>query len=418
VKRKQTRFKIWLQEINKMDKHGFVGNNFDMLKTLQRKERSLLGDLRVAYKDRNEKEFTKLLHRTGFKSTTLDDENQSKNVYAKLLLWQHFKTSRNLLFERDDDDCLFEEVLKTPGAGNSKFISLIWIECELWRRCDVLENVNPKGKQPIDYVIESNDDENLFAYLVFDFDAESDSVTKASKKYFLKLKNDQYKKITGKSLFQKFYAIIDSENEDICFDIMKKLLKEMKKIIDIKSETAIDEVFKIQNETYKHKILKLFMNSWKIYSKDYNAVKAILCDLSPYYKLFLTLKERREYEFEEFFPIYLELMKEKHGGRYESRVQKDCNSLLEFALINSQRKAINLIINCPLIDANKVSINTDDSKFDSQNAHYIISKLLEKGYNMGSSDDDEHRVPSDWISAQVFEDFLDSRVSEDGKRKI
>lgn len=399
-----------------MDYHGFVADNFDVLKTLQRKERSLLGDLRVAYKDRNVKEFLKLLHRTGYKNTALDDETTSNNFVVQWLLLQHFRTSRNLLFERDDDESLFEEILRTPGAGNSKFISLIWMECELWRKRDVLENVNPKGKLLTHYVVESNDDENLFAFLVFDFDAETESVSKASKKYFLKLKNEQFTKITGESLFQKFYAIIDSECEEICFDIMEKLLKELKQIVDIKIEVAIDEVLKMQNEIYKQKILKLLIIFWKVHSKSYEHYKTVLSDLSPYFKLMLMLKERRQHDFEEFFPTYLKMMEEKHGDRYESKVRKDCNSLLEFALNHSQRKAINIIMNCSLIDANKVSIKLNDSKFDSQNAHFIMSKLLEKGYYLGY--DDDHRVPSDWISAQVFEDFLDSRVTEDGERNF
>lgn len=371
------------------------------------------GDLRMAYKDGDDEEFLKLLHRTGYKNIELDDENSSNSFWNSLML-RKFKTSRNLLFERDSDESLFEEILMTPGAGNSKFINLIWTECELWRQRDVLVSMNPKRKQPIDYIIESNDDENLFAFLVFDFDVESETVKKSSKKYFLKLKNEQFTKKAGESLFQKFYSIIDDDSKNICFDIMEKLLIEMKLIIDIKGETSIDEVLKMENQVFKHKILKLLIKYWKVHSKEYHHYKAILCDLSPYYKLIFTLKERHEHEFEEIFPKYIETMKDRFGDRYEPMVRKDCNSLLEYALNHSQRKAINIIINCPLIDANKVSIKSDDSSFDSQNAHYIMSKLLEKGYYLGL-DDSKHRVPSDWISAQVFEDFLDSRVSEDGE---
>lgn len=319
-----------------------------------------------------------------------------------------------MLFERkDDEESLFEEILRTPGAGNSKFINLIWTECELWRKRDVLDSVNPKGKQPIDYIIESNDDENLFAFLVFDFEGESESVTKASKRYFLKLKNEQFIRKTGESLFLKFYSTLDDECENICFDIMEKLLKEMRQIIDIKGETAIDVVLKMENEKYKYRILKLLMTYWKINSKEYHHYKTVLMEIAPYFKLILSLKEHREYEFAEIFPKYLETMKEKHGERFESLVQKDCNSLLEFALHHNQKKAINTIINCPLINPNNVSIRSDDAKFDSRNAHYIMWKLLEKGYYLGQNDEDS--VPIDWISTQVFEDFLDSRVSEDGK---
>lgn len=373
--------------------------------------------LRDAYHAKNYKEFAKLFYRTGYKNTELNDEDPANNIWKSFDFHHKFRTSRNLVFEREDAESLFEEILRTPGAGNSAFINLIWVECELWRKPDFLESVNPKRKQPIDYVIESNDDENLFAFLVFDFDGESETVTKASKKYFLKLKNEQYIHKTGESLFQKFYSIIDEQCRTICLNILDELLREMTQIIDIKGETAIDAVLKMENEFYQREILKLLMTYWKIDSKEYSRYKAILSDMSPYYKLILALKERNENKFEELFPSYLDTMKEIHGEhQYESFVRRDCNSLLEFALQNSQRGAINIIINCPIIDANKVFIKTDDSSFDSQNAHYIMSKLLDKGFYLGH-DDDELRVPTDWISAQVFENFLDSRVTEDGKSK-
>lgn len=219
--------------------------------------------------------------------------------------------------------------------------------------------------------------------------------------------------LTGESLFQKFYSIIDEECEEIVFSIMEKLLKEMRQIIDIKGETAIDEVLKMENENYKHKILKFLMKYWKIYSKEYNHYKTTLSNLSPYYKLILTLKERHEFEFEDLFPKYLETMKQKHGEEeFQVKVREDCNSLLEFALRHQQRRAITIIINCPLIDPNQVVIKSHDSSFDSQNVHYVMSKLLEKGYYLGN----DNGVPIDWISTQVFEDFLNTRISEDGKR--
>lgn len=374
--------------------------------------KSIKGDLRVAYHDKNQREFLNLLHRTGYKSNENEYETSANNLWTLLRL-KKFKTSRNLLFERDNDENLFEDILRTPGAGNSKFVNLIWNECELWRERDVLIKTNLKGKQPIDYVIESNDDENLFAFLVFDFAHESESVTIANKMYFLKLKNDQFKIKTGETLFQKFYSILDEQCEEICFDIMAKLLKEMRQIVDIKGETAIDVVLKMENLIYRDKILKLLMKYWKVYSKDYNHYKVILSELSPYFKLILTLKERHEYEFEELFPKYLESMQEKHGEQFESMIQNDCNSLLGFAMSHGQRRAISTIINCKLIDPNKVSIEIDDSSFDSTTAHFIMAKLLEKGFYLGCGE--ANRVPTDWISTQVFEDFLDSRVKEDGK---
>lgn len=154
--------------------------------------------MRVAFMDKDLDEFKKLLHRTGYKNDLQIENNQLSTFWSRCK-FQKFKTSRNLLFERDSGDSLFEEILSTQAPGNSYFINLIWTECELWRKRDILIHQNPLGREPIDYVIQSRDDENLFGFLVFDFLQESDVVTKSSKNYFLKLKNDQYIRKTGET---------------------------------------------------------------------------------------------------------------------------------------------------------------------------------------------------------------------------
>lgn len=197
---------------------------------------------------------------------------------------------------------------------------------------------------------------------------------------------------------------------------MNKLLTEIGEIFDIKTEAAIDEVLKMQNENFKHKILKILLSSWRVHSKDYFYYKKLLSDLSPYYKLLLSLKEHNEVEFEDFFPNYINLMRSKHGDdTYETKVREDFNSLLEFALHHKQRRALSLILNCPLTDPNEVIIKSHNSSFDNQHVHYVMSKLLERGFYIGN---DNQHVPSDWISSQVFEKFLNSRVKEDGEWKI
>lgn len=154
--------------------------------------------MRDAFRDRNLDEFKKLLHRTGYKNFDSQIENFQNLSQWSIRGFRKFKTTRNLLFELDDTgESLFEEILGTQGAGVSKFINLIWTECELWRKKDILLQTNMKGKWLIDYIIKSNDDENLFEFLIFDFEQEADSVAKSSKKYFLKLKNEQYVRRTG-----------------------------------------------------------------------------------------------------------------------------------------------------------------------------------------------------------------------------
>lgn len=153
--------------------------------------------MRDAFRDRNLDEFKKLLHRTGYKNDLQLENFQNLSRFSGWT-FRKFKTTRNILFDFDDTgESLFEEMLGTQGAGISKFINLIWTECELWRKRDILMQINPRGKLLIDYVIMSNDDENLFAFLVFDFEQEAESVVKSSKNYFLKLKNEQYVRRTG-----------------------------------------------------------------------------------------------------------------------------------------------------------------------------------------------------------------------------
>jgi hypothetical protein len=251
--------------------------------------------------------------------------------------------------------------------------------------------------------------------LVFDFEKELESVAITSKNYFLKLKNSQYIQKTGKSVFQKIYSIIDPECEDICYDIIIKLLEEMHQIIDIQGEVAINDVLKMKNEDYKNKILKILLTYWKIFSKEYSHFKAVFSNISPYYNLFLTLKEGHEFEFEELFLNYLDSLREKHvNDEVDDIFHDDCNSLLEFSLQKGLRRAISAIIDNPAVDPNKVVIKVDESSINNQNAHFLMSKLLERGYYLGNGNSGNH-VPMDWISPQVFGDFLDSKVKEDGK---
>ena len=90
-------------------------------------------NLTHAFKNQKLNEFKKILARTGLNAV----KDKTKNKF-----W-NFMTSRNILFEREleSDESLFEVILKTPGHGSGKFISLIWSEGELWKKQEILEIV-------------------------------------------------------------------------------------------------------------------------------------------------------------------------------------------------------------------------------------------------------------------------------------
>lgn len=346
--------------------------------------------------------FYRLLLKTNCKN--LDDNPQK---FSKIPL--------NILFERRDaqnDQNLFEKILNTPNSHS--FISLIWEECEFWKNSKIITTANVFGKYLIDYVIESNDDKNLFAFLVFDFEDEiSDYLeAKSSKNYFLILKNDQYHAKTGQTLFQKMYSIIrtNANQEKICLKIMEHLLNEMERITDIKSETAIDEIFKMEDENQKDKILSLLVKFWEPFSKIDEEYKN---SLPPFHKATMVLKENKVNEFCVFFAEYLETLQfqsQLSEKELIEKVTKECNSLIQFALENDHIKVIEIIMESDLIDPNKIHIKNEIS-YGREIVQYFMIKMLDKGYFIGNND----VAFSEWITSSVFEKFLDTRVKPDGK---
>lgn len=134
--------------------------------------------------------------------------------------------------------------------------------------------------------------------------------------YFLKLKNDHFIIRSGKSIFHKIYSIVNHANLKKCVVVIEEMLKEIKIIQDIKVDVEIDLVLELPDMEIKEKILKMFVKFWKIESKDYVYYRKILVDISPFYKLFLNLKENNEEEFEDTFPEYLNYMKIKHSENF------------------------------------------------------------------------------------------------------
>ena len=267
------------------------------------------------------------------------------------------------------------------------------------------------GKLPIDYIIESNDYENLISFLMFDCNVSS--VTSSNNEYLLKLKNQQYLNQTGQTLFAKLYNIIDKDCHhchDLCFNVIDKLLEEMNQVYDIEIETSIEKVLQMNNQIYKEKILRMLVYYWKVESVNFDHYKMIISKQSSYLNLFIILKENNKLKFEETFPQYLNQIKSKNI------IQQDCNNLLAFMLKNNQNELMTVIITCPVFDVNKLIIESVASSFDKESITQLMTKLLENGYYVGN--DGKQQIPLDWISSQVFEKFLDSKIEENNHRKI
>lgn len=109
---------------------------------------------------------------------------------------------------------------------------------------------------------------------------------------------------------------MNNKNLNKCVVVIEEMLKEIKIIEDIKVDVEMDLVLELPDMEIKEKILKMFVKFWKIESKDYMYYRKILVDISPFYKLFLNLKENNEEEFEDTFPEYLNYMRIKHAENF------------------------------------------------------------------------------------------------------
>ncbi|CAO1407474.1 unnamed protein product [Diamesa serratosioi] len=77
---------------------------------------------------------------------------------------------------------------------------------------------------------------------------------------------------------------------------------------------------------------------------------------------------------------------------------------------------MDIVITCPQFDVNKLNIESDGTSFGNECITHMMTKLLDNGYYVGN--DGQEQIPLEWISSQVFEKFLDSKIKEDGRNKI
>ena len=148
----------------------------------------------------------------------------------------------------------------------------------------------------MDLIIESGDAGNLFVFLIHDLKTRSID-SSSDKNYFLKIKNDQYMRGTGVSLFSKVYSVIVEDEKKFTSGlvILNEMLKEMKEISDIRREVKIDKVLAMTGKA-QTEILKLVLKFWKVNSKDYHYYRNAFCEISPYFRLYISLKVRNIFD--------------------------------------------------------------------------------------------------------------------------
>lgn len=167
--------------------------------------------LNAAYQADNFFLFRKLLKRSSCHFVLQNGEDVHKN---------------SLLF--DESLSVFEKILSSDKETNAKYICLIWEECELWKKKELLTwKRNEDHGLPVHFVLKSTNTKNLLSFLVYDWHNPQCHMANKEIKYFLELKNKQMvEEKNGKSLFQKLYDIIEVENvyHEVCLRIIYEYL--------------------------------------------------------------------------------------------------------------------------------------------------------------------------------------------------
>lgn len=249
---------------------------------------------------------------------------------------------------------------------------------------------------PIEYVIESKNNENLFCFLIYDIAVQFVKRVPAVNKYQLKLKNDQLIKHAGFSIFHKIYQIVDFTNLKKCLIVLEELLIEMKEIVDIKKETDIEYLLNnVKDADIKESIIKIILKYWKIDTSNYEDYRKIFENISPFFHLYFSLIENDEEEFVKSFPAYFDFMKMKET----SILEQDCKHLLFFADQEKQEKAIKLIVGC----------YTNDKDLSDDYIQFMI-KMIRNGFYLGHELSTESK-DEDWVEPDMLKKFLNSCVS-------
>ena len=289
---------------------------------------------------------------------------------------------------------------------------------------------NPKKNFLLNYVIESEDDQNLIMFLMPTALKEG-----TEKKVYLKMFSRQLQMTKGKTLFEHYIDICKTGNVSIGdkYLIIFALLEEIGTIEDIKNEVPIDKLLKmahLENENCRRDRLSLVDDLlgniaayWTSKDPNYEKYKEKFLShnqLHPLYQmLFEVIEDAKETKFiSNFFDNLMNLQKcftMRYDGYGIEHATTDCLwAIMRAAVLNDRRKIIDHILK----HENFVTIYM---KFPpnirtSDTASYFALKMLEVGYEMGRHEKGE--IPESWITPEVMKTFLDSRIKFSDKDSI
>lgn len=298
----------------------------------------------------------------------------------------------------------------------------------------------------MDYVIESNDEQHLLLYLKPKLSSDQNLIRKD---FHLKYLNDHYQSLTKKNLFEEYLMVrakdakfglqsSDREYEELgdkFFQLMFALLEELAIIEDIVGTIPIDKlIYWAEHRNLAKELLGVFeafesdevmeelekrffiddllghiVAYWTPKDKNYEMYKIKFIDLSPFFKLMFMILEANEESFVVQFEDILIELEETYEDRYGNAEHYTTNFMfimLLCAMLNDRFRVIDHVLKYNNFET--VNLFFPPNMRTTDTTKYVALKLMEIGHDI------DDLIPKDWVTSDVFEKFLSSRIKTEG----
>ncbi|XP_070506640.1 uncharacterized protein [Chironomus tepperi] len=375
--------------------------------------------------DEKEKDFLVEIEKL-VESSTEDQEEYDKLISEFLVLLRDKRFTRNLLFGRNDVDqsSVLEKILQ-----NSEFYDLleeIWKHFQLFEKPDILLLKNPLGNYLMQYALKATSFNQFIGYLMLQ-SYQGDINFKKPKQYMI-MQNALYYSLKGESIIesQVHINLNDEQIDGRFFSAITYFLEEIGTINEIENDAVIDyflDIIKSYENFSKDMfeiddLLGFIIAYWNPQGKMYQEYKEVLTNSSPFYELLFMIVEKKSKDFIQLFPKKIGKLEETYKTRYniiEAQQESEDNLyelytsnliyVLFFAAIkNKQRKIIECIFN----NDSFVTIQFEfPPNMKAQEIHYYAAlTFLNRKHELGRSN-----IPKDWLTQEVLEEFLNSRIN-------
>lgn len=249
-------------------------------------------------------------------------------------------------------------------------------------------------------------------------------------KYYMVMQNSQIYSLVGKSLLEyqiDIYIGIEELEEGVDLFVRNVyLLEEIGTIDEIQSDEVIDHFLKLMGKTDQYAdelfeiddLLGIMVIYWTPHEGQYDNYKWKLIQINPFFDILFMTIEKKHDEFMEWFSSKFDELEDVYETRYDVSVrQRESDDhlyelyssnfmfiLFLAAIRTKQHKLIDFIFKNDWFVT--INFGFPENVKTSEIHYYAALNLLKHRHELGRAN-----IPEDWLTHEVLDDFLDSRIS-------